>query len=317
MIDKKLFGTNGVRGIANKTMTADTSLKLGSSLGTYLHNQHDDASGVVAAARPHTTRAEITRNWHDDASGVVAVARDTRISGSMLKNAAVSGVLSAGCSVVDVGIVPIPALQYYVRDHADAGIMITASHNPREYNGLKLIARDGTEFSREDEAKIEEIYYGKEFYFADWSMTGDLRYDTSVAERYMHGIIDAVDAERIRRAKLKVVVDTGCGAGSVVTPFLLQRLGCEVISLNAQLDGTFPSRNPEPTEDALYELIALVKATKADIGIAHDGDADRIALVDENGSFVDEEVLLAMVTDHILRSNKGTVVTPVSSSLRT
>ncbi|RZB33489.1 MAG: phosphomannomutase / phosphoglucomutase, partial [Desulfobacteraceae bacterium Eth-SRB1] len=161
MTKKKLFGTNGVRGIANKTMTAETSLKLGLSLGTYLHKLHDDATGVVA------------------------VARDTRISGSMLKNAAVSGVLSAGCSVVDVGIVPIPALQYYVRDHADAGIMITASHNPREYNGLKLIAGDGTEFSREDEAKVEELYYGKEFYFADWSMTGNLRYDASVAERYM------------------------------------------------------------------------------------------------------------------------------------
>jgi len=317
MIDKKLFGTNGVRGIANKTMTAEISLKLGSSLGTYLHNQHHDASGVVDVARPRPVISTHEVCRHYDAPDMVAVARDTRISGRMLKSAAVSGVLSAGCSVVDVGIVPIPALQYYVRDHADAGIMITASHNPREYNGLKLIAGDGTEFSREDEAKIEEIYYGKEFYFADWSMTGNLRYDTSVAERYMQGIIDAVDAERIKRAKLKVVIDTGCGAGSVVTPFLLQQLGCEVISLNAQLDGTFPSRNPEPTEDALYELIELVKATKADIGIAHDGDADRVALVDENGNFVSEEVLLAMMADHILRSNKGTVVTPVSSSLRT
>jgi phosphomannomutase/phosphoglucomutase len=289
-MSEKLFGTNGVRGVANETMTAEVAMKLGASLGTYLKRH--------------------------GAGSTVAVARDTRVSGEMLKSAAISGLLAAGCRVVDTGIMPTPTLQFYVRAHADAGVMITASHNPREYNGLKIIAGDGTEFSREAEGEVEKIYYSGEFFYADWSNTGDFRSDSSAVEEYINGILSAVDARRIREAKLKVVVDTGCGAGSVVTPFLMRRLGCEVVSLNAQIDGTFPSRNPEPTEDALGDLISLVKDSGADLGIAHDGDADRIALVDEKGVFVDEEVLLAMMADHVLSQEKGAVVTPVSSSLR-
>ncbi len=291
MRGNKLFGTNGVRGIVNESMTALMAMRLGESLATYLHRE-----GVRR--------------------GVVAIGRDTRISGEMLGSAARSGLLSCGCVVVDIGIVPTPALQYYVRENADAGIMVTASHNPREYNGIKLVAGDGAEFSRESEAEVERIYHEEEPYRAKWNETGDLRYDKLAVERYIDGILGLVDVDGIRSARLRVVVDTGCGAGSVVTPFLLSRLGCEVITLNAQLDGTFPSRNPEPTEDALGELIDLVKTSGADLGIAHDGDADRIALVDERGSFINEEVLLAMMADQVLSQRKGSVVTPVSSSLR-
>ena len=292
MTGNKLFGTNGVRGIVNEGMTAPMAMRLGESFATYLHKE-----GVERA--------------------VVAIGRDTRISGEMLGSAAISGLLSGGCVVVDVGIVPTPTLQYHVRDHADAGIMVTASHNPREYNGIKLVAGDGTEFSREGEAEVERIYHAGKPYRAEWNETGDLRYDGLAVEKYIDGILRVVDIDGIRSARLRVVADTGCGAGSVVTPFLLSRLGCEVISLNAQIDGTFPSRNPEPTEDAIGELIDLVKTSGADLGIAHDGDADRIALVDENGAFIDEEVLLAMMADHTLSHRKGSVVTPVSSSLRT
>lgn len=290
MSEVKLFGTNGVRGIVNETMTPEMALRIGLSLGAYLHEKN----------KGH----------------VVAVGRDTRISGEMLKSAAVAGILSSGCEVIDTGILPTPTLQYYVRDHADAGVMITASHNPREYNGLKLIAGDGTEFSRESEREVEDIYHSQRFHPSEWNGTGDFRVDTSAVKAYLQGIKKVVDAELIQRAGLKVVVDTGCGAGSVVTPFLLQQLGCEVLTLNAQVDGTFPSRNPEPTEDVLQELIELVKLTGADVGLAHDGDADRLALVDEQGRFVNEEVLLAMMADHVLSHRKGPVVTPVSSSLR-
>lgn len=285
-----LFGTNGVRGIANSEMTADMALNLGKSLGTYMHRH-----GIG------------TR---------VAVGRDTRISGDMLKSAAIAGLLSTGLEVVDVDILPTPALQYYVRDKADAGVMITASHNPREYNGLKIVAGDGTEFSRQGEAEVEQIYYAGEFHTAQWNETGSFSSDQTTLRTYMDGIISKVDAGTISTAGLTVVVDPGCGAGCGVTPILLRELGCRVITLNAQPDGTFPGRAPEPTREELGDLMNTVKAAGADLGVAHDGDADRVAFVDEKGEFLDEEDLLAIMAGHVLKGKKGNVVTPVSSSLK-
>ena len=286
----KLFGTNGVRGIANEKITPDMALDLGKSLGTYLLQNNQDIR--------------------------VAVGMDTRISGDMLRSAAVAGLLSTGVEVVDVGVLPIPALQYYIRDRANAGIMITASHNPREYNGLKIVAGDGTEFSREGETEVETIYFSHKFHQARWDKTGGYFKDQSAIRSYMDGIIEHVDADAIRSAGLTVVVDPGCGAACAVTPLLLRELGCKVISLNAQPDGTFPGRNPEPTKDVLSDLMNTVRASGADVGIAHDGDADRVAFVDENGEFLDEEDLLALMGSHVLTQKKGNVVTPVSSSLR-
>ena len=282
-----LFGTNGVRGIANEYITPELAIDIAKSLGTFMGSK-----------------------------GTIAIGRDTRISGDMLKSAAIAGALSAGLTVIDVGIAPVPAVQYYVRDHADAGIMITASHNPREYNGIKLIAGEGSEFSREGENEVEKIYYSKEFASSTWDKTGDLRTDHSVNEYYIQAIINAVNAESIRRKQFTVVVDTGCGAGSVTLPFLLQRLGCKVITINAQTDGTFPWRNPEPTPDVLTELVDIVRSSGADMGIAQDGDADRAVFVDENGEFIGEEVLLAMIAKYILSRRKGVIVTPVSTSQR-
>jgi phosphomannomutase/phosphoglucomutase len=285
-----LFGTNGVRGIANSEITPDLTLKLGKSLGTYMH-KHGLGSRV-------------------------AVGRDTRISGDMLKSAAIAGLLSTGLEVVDVDILPTPALQYYVRDNADAGVMITASHNPREYNGLKIVAGDGTEFSRQGEAEVEQIYHAGEFHAAKWNETGSFSSDRTILRTYMDGIISKVDAGIISTAGLTVVVDPGCGAGCGVTPILLRELGCRVITLNAQPDGTFPGRAPEPTKEELADLMSIVKAAGADLGIAHDGDADRVAFVDEKGGFLDEEDLLAIMARHVLEDKKGSVVTPVSSSLK-
>ncbi|HJH32693.1 MAG TPA: phosphoglucosamine mutase [Methanosarcinaceae archaeon] len=279
------FGTNGVRGIANEYITPQLAVDVAKSLGTYMGSK-----------------------------GTIAIGRDTRMSGDMLKSAAIAGALSAGLTVIDLGIAPVPAVQYYVRDHADAGMMITASHNPREYNGIKLIAGDGSEFSREGESEVEKIYYSKQFASANWDKTGDLRTASDANEYYIQGIINHVDAQAIREKRFKVVTDTGCGAGSITLPFLLRRLGCEVITINAQLDGTFPWRNPEPTPDVLTELADIVRTTGADMGVAQDGDADRAVFVDENGDFIDDEVLLAMMAKYVLTRNKGIIVTPVSSS---
>ncbi|MCL7412684.1 MAG: phosphoglucosamine mutase [ANME-2 cluster archaeon] len=286
----KLFGTNGVRGIANREMTADMAMALGKSLGTYMQR--------------HNLGLRVT------------VGRDTRISGDMLKSAAIAGLLSTGREVTDAGVLPTPALQYYVRSHTDAGVMITASHNPREYNGLKIVAGDGTEFSRSGEAEVEDIYFSQQFHIAEWERTGSFSRDSTALKTYMDAIISLVDLDLIRNAGLTVVVDPGCGASCEVTPLLLRHLGCRVITLNAQPDGTFPGRAPEPTKDVLTDLMNTVKASGADLGVAHDGDADRVAFVDEMGEFLDEEDLLALMAEHVLRHKKGKVVTPVSSSLQ-
>jgi phosphomannomutase/phosphoglucomutase len=282
-----LFGTNGVRGIANEYINPELAVNLARSLGTYMGSK-----------------------------GTVAIGCDTRISGQMLKAAAISGALSTGLNVIDVGTVPTPSIQYYVRDFADAGIVITASHNPREYNGIKLIAGDGSEFPRDGEKEIEKIYYSGKFSTVSWEKTGSFKTDPGVNEYYIRNIIKYVDAETIRSRKFKVVIDTGCGAGSLTLPFLLRELGCQVLTLGAQPDGTFPWRNPEPTPEALTELSELVKKTGAALGAAHDGDADRIVFMDENGEFINEEVLLAMMAKYMLEHEKGPIVTPVSSSQR-
>lgn len=282
-----LFGTNGVRGIANEYLNPELAVNLARSLGTYMGSK-----------------------------GTVAIGCDTRISGQMLKSAAIAGALSTGLNVIDVGIVPTPSIQYYVRDYADAGIVITASHNPREYNGIKFIAGDGSEFPRDGEKEIEKIYYSGKYALVSWEKTGSFKTDPGVNEYYLKNVINSVDAEIIRNRRFKVVIDTGCGAGSLTLPFLLSELGCQVLTLGAQPDGTFPWRNPEPTPEALTELSKLVKMTGADMGAAHDGDADRIVFMDENGEFINEEILLAMMAKYMLENEKGPIVTPVSSSQR-
>lgn len=277
-----LFGTNGVRGVANVEMTPEMAMNLAKSIGTFK-------------------------------TGVVAVGRDTRQSGEMLKSAVIAGLLSTGCSVVDLGIAPTPTIQYYVKHHADAGIVVTASHNPPEYNGIKGIAGDGTEMSREDEAVVEKIYFSGNFTRASWDKTGNLSYADPKPE-YIDGIISKVDASAIREKAFKVVADPGCGAAVLTTPFLLRKLGCKVITLNAQVDGTFPGRNPEPTGNEINDLKAAVVAAGADLGVGHDADADRAVFVDNRGNFVNEDILLALMTKYRLERKPGTIVTPVSSS---
>ena len=273
-----------MRGIVNQDLTPDLALRLAMSLGT------------------------LTR-------GTVAVGQDTRVSGNMLSHAAIAGLLATGCKVINLGIAPTPAVQFFVRDNADAGIVITASHNPREYNGLKLIAGDGTEFGSEGELAVENVYFKGDLKLADWRETGELS-DTNVIPAYMAAIMGKVNASDIKKRGFVVAVDTGSGAGSIVTPFLLSKLNCKVTTINAQIDGTFPSRNPEPTEDVLTDLGKIVISNGADLGVAHDGDADRAVFIDEKGDFVNEDVLLAIIVKYVLTKKVGPVVTPVSSSQR-
>ncbi|MFP4051193.1 MAG: phosphoglucosamine mutase [Thermoplasmata archaeon] len=280
----KLFGTNGVRGIVNEDMNIELASRLGKSIGTWLNG------------------------------GTVSIGSDTRLSNAMLKDAVASALMAAGCDVVDLGEAPTPAIQYYTREKGDFGIAITASHNPPEFNGIKCIDEDGTELIRHKEGEIEEIYFSENFELAEWSEVGSKMSDESI-DLYIDSVLDKVDKKTIRAANLKIVVDCANGAGCYSTPYILRKLGCQVVTLNAQPDGTFPGHESEPTEENLKDLIKMVQETDADLGVANDGDADRAIFIDEDGNFLHGDKTLTLMAKKIVGANNGgLVVTPVSSS---
>lgn len=278
-----LFGINGVRGVVNETLTSDVALRLGRAIGRYY-------------------------------DGTVAVATDTRNSADMVKNAVMAGLLAEGCDVFDLGIVPIPAIQYFVKTHDDVlgGVMITASHNTAEYNGVKCITSTGDEVGDAGKKKIEENYDSDMPSHANriGTVTNILR----AGEEYVNGILGHVKVNDIKRAKFRVVVDCANGATSWTTPTLLQRLGVYTVTLNANPQGEFPGRPSEPTEENLSDVIALIKTAGADLGVAHDLDGDRVSFISNEGKFIEGDEALAIMAKYILDRKKGVVVTTVSAS---
>lgn len=279
----RLFGTNGVRGVTNQDMNGQLALRLGLAIGTFFE-------------------------------GRIAVGTDTRTSNHMLKNAVVAGLLATGCPVVDAGVLPSPALQYYVKkEDVAAGVIITASHNPPQFNGIKVVDGDGTELAPDREEEIENIYFSQTWTPASWDQVGQVTSASPIPD-YIRGVMQQVDREAIARRRYTVVADCGNGAGCLAYPQLLRRLGCRVITLHAQPDGTFPGRDAEPTPDNVELLLSTVTAGKADLGIAFDGDADRAIFVDERGRYVYGDKTLALMAAHLVRREGGVVVTPVSTS---
>ncbi len=218
---KKLFGTFGVRRVANTELTPEFASKLAASYGSLI-------------------------------KGKVAVGGDTRTTTEMIKHAVISGLLSSGCDVVDLGFLPTPTVQYAVRNYYDGGVIITASHNPPKYNGIKLVDSDGIGTPDEMEIEIEKLFFNDNPDRISWNEIGDVETNSGLLEEYIDNVIARVDAEAIKNVNLKVIVDCGSGAACFTTPFLLRKLGCEVITMNCQPDGFFPGRNPEPTADVLY-----------------------------------------------------------------
>jgi len=283
---KRLFGTNGIRGVVNKELTPQTAIKIGSAIGTFFRR------------------------------GRLIVGYDARTSGPMLAKAVISGLSATGCDVLLAGMAPTPALQYAVKKHkTDGAIIITASHNPPEYNGIKVIWNDGIEISHEQEIKIERIYFDEKTRYAEWNNLGTTRDLPGVIDDYIEAIKTHVDKEKIARKNYHVVVDAGNSVGSQAAPYLLRDLGCRVTTINANIDGTFPGRLPEPRPENLNDLSLTVKAVGADLGVAFDGDADRSVFVDERGEIQWGDKTFALVEKHFLKENKGEkIVTPVSSS---
>jgi len=282
-VQKRLFGTNGVRGVTGRDMTPALAMKIGMALGSMR-------------------------------KGRIAVGRDTRTSGPALSSAVKAGLLACGCDVTDVGVLPTPALQYIIKNHFDGGAMITASHNPPEYNGVKVIDADGTEMGDEDTLLLEDRIFDETFEVQDWRNVGTETSAPHMVEEYIDAIVSAFP-EGIGNG-ITVVADPGSGPACLTTPVILRKLGCTVHTINGQPDGTFPGRLPEPSPEGLYGLSELVKACSASFGIAHDGDADRAVFVDENGEFVEENSEFALVQRFMCRKGDGLVVTPVSTSMK-
>jgi phosphomannomutase/phosphoglucomutase len=279
---KRLFGTNGVRGVIGEDMNPELVLRIGAALGSMRR-------------------------------GRIAVGRDTRTSGPALSSALKAGILATGSDVVDLGVLPTPALQFIVRGGFTAGAMVTASHNPPEYNGVKVIEADGTEMGDREVILLEERLFARRFELAPWNHVGRETSAPDRIEEYLRGVAGHVHPGI--GEGMTVVVDPGSGAGSRTTPEILTRIGCRVHTLNATEDGTFPNRAPEPSAEGLEPLAQMVTATRATMGIAHDGDADRTVFIDEKGRFLEENREFALVARSLCGRRKGVVVTPVSTSL--
>ena len=244
----------------------------------------------------------------------VALARDTRTTGGMFADAAAAGVAATGTNVVRLGVAPTPATVRHCGEASVPGIQVTASHNPPEYNGVKLIAPEGSGLPVAGLERVEEVLLSESFAPTAWDDVGDRTREDAVAP-YVEDMLTAVDREAIAAADLTVAVDPGHGAAADAAPDFFRRLGCDVVTVNAQPDGHFPGRPSEPTPENLADLGRLVRASDADVGIAHDGDGDRAVFVDETGTVVSGDASLAALAERALSSG-DTAVSAVNVSQR-
>jgi phosphoglucosamine mutase len=278
-----LFGTDGVRGLAGVDLTADLAFNLSTAAASVLADL-----GEFAGHRP-----------------TAIVGQDSRASGQYLEEAICRGLSSAGIDVYRVGILPTPAISFLVKDRgADLGVMISASHNPASDNGIKFFDRTGSKLADQIEAKIESVL-GQ--IVESFNGAGSVIEDLGAKESYIQNLLKSLDGNL---SGLKVVVDCANGAASFVAPELLKRAGAEVIAISASPNGLNINDNCGSTH--LENLIARVKGEGADIGIAHDGDADRVLAIDDKGSVIDGDFILGILAQDMELPTKtvvGTVMT--------
>jgi phosphoglucosamine mutase len=278
----KLFGTSGVRGIVNEFLTPELACKVGM------------ATASVSKAKK------------------AIVATDTRVTGPLIEAALVSGLVACGVDTCKIGVTPTPVLAYLTRTlAADVGFMITASHNPPQYNGIKIFGSDTLSYTDEIQSAVEKRITEGNFELASWRAIGEITVSDE-NRRYL----DMVKKAATPKKTWRVVVDPGCGATFNIAPTVLRQVGCEVIALNAHPDGFFPARSSEPTKESLTDLSKTVKAIDADMGVGFDGDGDRVAFIDDKGNFVDFDHALAAFSAYVVhKNNGGTVVTTVEASM--
>lgn len=270
----RLFGSSGIRGHFNDLITPEFVCKIGQSVG----NLYD----------------EVVLGW------------DARTTSPLLGNAVIAGLLAAGANVYVAGMVTTPTLASAAKEFK-AGIMLTASHNPAQDNGVKLWNPDGSSFDSSQMDQVEDILLGEKIPNASWDRVGQLRTIDWAVDSHMKRIMEFIPPLNAR-----VIVDCGNGASTNITPYLLRKLGCEVITINGHPDGSFPGRGSEPTEENTRLLAKAVVEMNADIGIAHDGDGDRTVAVDEKGNFADGDALMPLLCK---LEGKSKVVVPINASM--
>jgi len=278
-----MFGTSGIRGPVGDAVTADLALSIGRAVAT-------------------------------DGAETVVIGRDARESGGFLRDAVAAGCRECGADVIDLGMAATPTVARSIaRLDADAGIVVTASHNPPEDNGLKLWTPSGQAFDTDRRDRIAGIVEDESYTFAAWDESGTCRSDDRATAAHTAAVVEAIETDA-PIDECSAVVDVGNGVGSV-TAAALGELGVDVTTLNAQPDGSFPGRPSEPTAETLTTLCRQVEHGDADLGIAHDGDADRMVAVDETGTFVPKDVLLALFARRaVARAGGGVVAAPVDTS---
>ena len=284
----KFFGTNGIRGVFDEDFTLEFIHEMTLSIGTYFEK------------------------------GPILIGYDGRESSPLICKIITSSLNSIGIDCNVAGLVPTPCLEYAVKSLGySGGIMITASHNPPQYNGIKPAGKDGVEISREDELIIEDIYSKKNWLSKPekWGITND---ETKTIETYLDGIMTHIDSNLIESKPFKVVLDLGNGAQAVTAPNFCKKLNCEVVLVNEQVDGKFPGRGSEPTPQNLSVLSKAVLENKADFGIAFDGDGDRSIFCDDLGNILTGDKSALILINHILKKNPNSlVVTCLNSGTNT
>jgi phosphomannomutase/phosphoglucomutase len=214
------------------------------------------------------------------------------------------------------GQIPTPCLQFAAKTKKfGGGIMITASHNPPQYNGIKPCGADGVEISREDELRVEKIFYNRQFSKID--QTNKTIADQNIINEYLDKVLSLIDVEKIKSRSFKVVMDLGNGVQSLLAPYLLKKLGCQVFTLNSNIDGDFPGRGPEPTVDNLTSLSNMVRDLHADLGVAYDGDGDRSLFCDENGIIHPGDKTAAVLIKYLIngKHNGAEIICPINTTL--
>jgi phosphomannomutase len=281
------IGVSGIRGVVGPFLTPQLARAFAQAFGTYV------------------------------GGGRVVVGRDTRATGPMLQHAVQCGLLAAGCEVIDVGVLPTPTIQLYTGAiGARGGLAITASHNPPEYNALKLFNAAGLFFNHYERGELLDIYHQSAFREASNSEICSVIAETSAPIRkHFDRVLAQVDVERIRARKFRVALDAVNGAGSVMTPhFLRAELGCELHAISIDPEKPFP-RIAEPRPDTLIELSKLVVENQCDIGFGQDPDGDRLAVCDETGRVIDNDDVLAIALDAVLTRRTGPVVVNLTTSM--
>jgi phosphomannomutase len=283
MASKLMKSVSGIRGIVGDTLTPDLIVKVASAFAKY------------------TKR------------GTIVVGRDTRPTGEAIKQVLEHVLTLSGCNVIDLGIVPTPTVELMTKKlKAAGGIMISASHNPVEWNAFKLINKSGIFLNLKEITQFFK-YLEEDFNYVLWNKTGKISYNTSAGIVHIKKVLDVVNKDKIKKKAYKVVLDSVNGAGSEITLKLLSELNCKIIPLYCDINALFP-RGAEPVPENLKDLAKAVKKYGADIGFAQDPDADRLAIVNEKGVPIGEENTLVLVTEHLLSKKKGRVVINLSTT---